>query len=133
VPQDAPLVTGTLLDNVGLAAASEQASRDAVELVGASGLAARLGNDRIGPAGRPLSGGERRLVSLARAVATGLPVLVLDEPTEGLDPSATRQVLSAIRRLRGSRTVIVSSHRAEVAQAVGHIVDLADAPPIAAQ
>jgi ABC-type transport system involved in cytochrome bd biosynthesis fused ATPase/permease subunit len=60
-----------------------------------------------------VSGGERQWIALARAVATGQPVLLLDEPTSGLDAESQRHVLEAIERLRGSRTVLIVTHRPE--------------------
>ncbi|HVU06116.1 MAG TPA: ABC transporter ATP-binding protein [Polyangiaceae bacterium] len=122
VPQDAPIVSGTVLANVGLFGGSVEASRDALQLVGAARLA-ELAED-VGPSGRPLSGGERRLVSLARAFATGLPVLLLDEPTEGLDANSTLAVLEAIVSLRGRRTVIVATHRDDVVRVCERVVTL---------
>jgi ATP-binding cassette subfamily C protein CydD len=128
VPQDAPLVTGTLLENVALLGASGPRAREALEQVGASALLESLGEALIGPGGRPLSGGERRLVALARALASDQPVLLLDEPTEGLDPTATRTVLGAIGRLRGRRSVLLVSHRDEVMQLADRVVRLERAP-----
>jgi ABC-type bacteriocin/lantibiotic exporter with double-glycine peptidase domain len=68
---------------------------------------------RLGPGGRALSGGERQWVSLARALATSQPVLLLDEPTSALDPASQRAMLDAIARLRGTRSVILVTHRPE--------------------
>lgn len=130
VPQDAPLVTGTLADNVALFGKRARAS-DALRLVGAQGIA---GEDEIvGPGGRPLSGGERRLLSLARALASDLPVLLLDEPTEGLDSDATQRVLAAILRLRGHRSVIIATHRAEVMEIADIVLHLNGAHRLAAE
>jgi ABC-type multidrug transport system fused ATPase/permease subunit len=121
VPQDAPLVTGTIVDNVALFGARERAA-EALRLVGAERLAGA--DEIVGPSGRPLSGGERRLLSLARALASELPVLLLDEPTEGLDAAATRRVLDAIVRLRGQRTILVATHREEVMTVADTVVYL---------
>lgn len=61
-----------------------------------------------------LSGGERRKVALASVLALHPQVLLLDEPTAGLDPHARREVLEHLRQLRDSgSTLIVSSHRME--------------------
>jgi ABC-type multidrug transport system fused ATPase/permease subunit len=130
VPQDAALVTGTLAANVGLFADDERAARSAFESVGALGLARELGDAIVGPGGRALSGGERRQVAIARALATGLPVLLLDEPTEGLDQQAQELVLGALERLRGKRSVILVTHRPEVAALADRQLRLPGAPEI---
>jgi ABC-type transport system involved in cytochrome bd biosynthesis fused ATPase/permease subunit len=72
-----------------------------------------LGTERLGVGGRAVSGGERQWIALARAIATGQPVLLLDEPTTGLDPEAEALVLLAIARLRGERSVLLVTHRPE--------------------
>jgi ABC-type multidrug transport system fused ATPase/permease subunit len=126
VPQEAPLVTGTLHENVLLMGGTEADARTALALVGAERLAGTA--DVVGPGGRPLSGGERRQVSLARALVTGLPVLLLDEPTEGLDAQSARTVEDAIVRLRGARTVLVATHRDEVVAIADRVVRLGAEP-----
>ena len=124
VPQDAPLVTGTLAENIALLGGDEARAAEALRAVGADRLAAIAHADVVGPAGRALSGGERRQVALARAFATDLPVLLLDEPTEGLDADATAAVLAAIASLRGRRTVLVATHRPEVVAITDRVVRL---------
>jgi ABC-type transport system involved in cytochrome bd biosynthesis fused ATPase/permease subunit len=126
VPQDAPLVTASLIDNVALFGGDEEAAREALEVVGASSLLDRLGAREIGPGGVPLSGGERRLVSIARALCGKLPVLLLDEPTEGLDAEAQARVLGAISRLRGARSMLIVTHRLEVAAIADRVVALGE-------
>jgi ABC-type multidrug transport system fused ATPase/permease subunit len=112
VPQEAPVLADTLEGNVGLGAPHDAATRDALEPLGAGHLLRALAGVRLG-ATRPVSGGERQWIALARAIATGLPVLLLDEPTSGLDPVSQERVLEAIARLRGQRTVLVVTHRPE--------------------
>lgn len=66
-----------------------------------------------GSAERPLdqlSGGQRRLVGLAQALLSSPQVLLLDEPTVGLDPEARQQVLSLLTLLGRERVVLVSTH-----------------------
>jgi ABC-type multidrug transport system fused ATPase/permease subunit len=128
VPQDAPLVTGTLAENVALLGGDEGSAADALRAVGAERLSAIADTDVVGPAGRPLSGGERRQVALARAFATDLPVLLLDEPTEGLDAEATAAVLAAMTSLRGRRTVLIATHRPEVVAITDKVVRLEARP-----
>lgn len=124
VPQDAPLITATLLENVALVTGDLVGAEAAIHQIGASALLARCGNATLGPNGRPLSGGERRLVAIARAITTRLPVILLDEPTEGLDAISAEAVLAALRNLKGSRTVITVTHRPEVSQAMARQLQL---------
>jgi ABC-type multidrug transport system fused ATPase/permease subunit len=112
VPQDAPLLADTLDANIELGASGDEA-RMALDLVGAGHLVPALQGVRLGAGGRPVSGGERQWISLARAIATRQPVLLLDEPTSGLDDASQRRVLAAIARLRGKRTVLLVTHRPE--------------------
>ncbi|MCZ6834594.1 MAG: ABC transporter ATP-binding protein, partial [Planctomycetota bacterium] len=57
-----------------------------------------------------LSKGYKQRVGLAAALLHDPPVLVLDEPTVGLDPSQIREVRALIRKLAGSHTILVSTH-----------------------
>jgi ABC-type multidrug transport system fused ATPase/permease subunit len=64
----------------------------------------------IGQRGRRLSGGQRQRIAIARAMVRDAPVLLLDEPTTGLDAASTERVLEPMRRLMSGRTTIVISH-----------------------
>jgi ABC-type multidrug transport system fused ATPase/permease subunit len=123
VPQDAPVVAGTLDANLDLAAAPEHA-RDELSRLAGDAFASDLGEARLGSSGRPLSGGERAWVSLARALATGQPVLLLDEPTASLDAAAEARFLTTLGRLRGHRTVILVTHRSTTAAAADRVIAL---------
>jgi ABC-type transport system involved in cytochrome bd biosynthesis fused ATPase/permease subunit len=128
VPQEAPLLSGSLAENVDLGAAAGEGSGAVAALarIGAGHLAAALGEARLGAGGRALSGGERQWVALARAVATAQPVLLLDEPTSGLDARSQDQVLEAIARLRGARTVLLVTHRSEPLKIADRVVRVGD-------
>ncbi len=121
VPQDAPLLADTLSANVGLGVEGADA-RAALEPMGAAHLSLALRESRLGAGGRAVSGGERQWIALARAIATRQPVLLLDEPTSGLDDGAQRRVLDAISRLRGQRSVILVTHRAEALTIADQVV-----------
>ncbi len=76
------------------------------------GLSPRAG-DRVGT----LSGGLRRRVELAKALLPEPPLLVLDEPSSGLDPTARRELLQELRRLRedAGTTIVLTTHMIEEA------------------
>jgi ABC-2 type transport system ATP-binding protein len=72
-------------------------------------------------AGRPmttLSGGQRRLAQVATALIGDRPLLVLDEPTTGLDPTARRDVWAALSRRRATTTVVLVTHNVLEAETV---------------
>jgi ABC-type multidrug transport system fused ATPase/permease subunit len=64
----------------------------------------------IGERGRRLSGGQRQRIAIARAMVRDAPVLLLDEPTTGLDAESADRILEPMRRLMSGRTTIVISH-----------------------
>ncbi|MDR2281025.1 MAG: ABC transporter ATP-binding protein/permease [Gordonia sp. (in: high G+C Gram-positive bacteria)] len=66
---------------------------------------------KIGEGGNALSGGERQRVGLARALAKPAPVLLVDEATSSLDVVTERAVVESLQRIRGTRTIVVVTHR----------------------
>jgi ABC-type multidrug transport system fused ATPase/permease subunit len=64
----------------------------------------------VGPRGATLSGGQRQRIAIARAVLRDAPILILDEPTTGLDHESEQLVLSAVQRLMVGKTTIVIAH-----------------------
>ncbi|MEU7426483.1 ABC transporter ATP-binding protein [Streptomyces sp. NPDC040750] len=64
----------------------------------------------VGQRGRTLSGGQGQRLAIARAMIRDAPVLLLDEPTTGLDARSVRRVMDPLRRLMAGRTTIVISH-----------------------
>ena len=65
---------------------------------------------RVGQRGRLLSGGQRQRLAIARAMIRDAPVLLLDEPTTGLDAESSERVLAPLRRLMAGRTTLMISH-----------------------
>jgi ATP-binding cassette, subfamily C, bacterial CydC len=65
----------------------------------------------VGEAGTGLSGGQARRIAMARAFLKDAPLLILDEPTEGLDAVSERAVLDTIGRLTRGRTTLLITHR----------------------
>ena len=126
VPQDAPILADTLDANVMLGGDAESA-RAALLQMGLTDLAAEVGNARLGAAGRAVSGGERRAIAIARALSSKLPILLLDEPTAGLDDAAQKRVLEAVANLRGTRTVILVTHASEPLAIADRVIRLGGA------
>ncbi|WP_425483598.1 phosphate ABC transporter ATP-binding protein PstB [Halovulum dunhuangense] len=95
--------------------------------------------DRLDAPGTGLSGGQQQRLCIARAVATGPEVLLMDEPCSALDPIATAQVEELIDELRESFSVVIVTHSMQQAARVsqktaffhlGHIVEYGDTPKI---
>jgi ATP-binding cassette, subfamily B, bacterial len=80
----------------------------------------------IGQKGRLLSGGQRQRVAIARAMVRDAPVLILDEPTTGLDAASGEKVMTPLRRLMSGRTTIVISHDLSTAREATEILFLED-------
>jgi ATP-binding cassette subfamily B protein len=64
----------------------------------------------IGERGVTLSGGQRQRIAIARAIIRHTPILILDEPTAGLDAASEQTVLEALNRLMEGRTSVVVAH-----------------------
>ncbi|MFI5908676.1 thiol reductant ABC exporter subunit CydC [Dactylosporangium sp. NPDC051541] len=96
-----------LLDRGGFADAD---LRGALAAAGLGEYGERL-DELVGEDGGRLSGGQRQRLLLARALLDPPPVLLLDEPTEGLDPAAADAVLATALQAAGDRTVVVVTHR----------------------
>ncbi len=129
VPQRPTLFRGTVADNIRLgdAAAGDDRIRQAARLADADGFVSELprGYETIvGDGGRQVSAGELRRIALARAFLRAAPVVILDEPTADLDPASAALVADAIDRLREGRTVLLVSHRPELAARADRVVRL---------
>ncbi|SFT02980.1 ABC transporter ATP-binding protein [Saccharopolyspora flava] len=127
VPQEAAVFHGTVADNIAFGAPSATRAEivaaareaDADEFV----RALPDGYDtELGERGALLSGGQRRRITLARAILRGASVLVLDEPTNGLDAASARRVLEPLRRLARTRTTLLISHDLDLAAEADRVV-----------
>jgi thiol reductant ABC exporter CydC subunit len=129
VDQDARLFAGTIRENVvfGRPDASlpdvERAVRAAQLDEWVSGLPAGL-DTPIGERGALLSGGQRQRVALARALLAGRPVLLLDEPSAGLDEAMADRLLDDVLGASGQRAVLVISHRPSEIDRFDRVVEI---------
>lgn len=78
----------------------------------------------IGERGGTLSGGQRQCVAIARAIIKNTPIVIMDEPTVGLDNQSASLVMSALRELMKGKTVILISHQLETINDVDRILVL---------
>ncbi|QIN84843.1 ATP-binding cassette domain-containing protein [Rubrobacter tropicus] len=80
----------------------------------------------VGQKGRLLSGGQRQRIAIARAMIRDAGVLVLDEPTTGLDAESSEKVMRPLRRLMSGRATVVISHNLMTVREATEIVVLED-------
>lgn len=128
VLQDTNLFTGTVADNISYGV---DATRDevvaAASIAGVHAFVVDLPNDydtEIGPDGLALSGGQRRRLSIARAVLRDPPILILDEPTTGLDADTVVDLLDGLDALMRNRTTLLVTHDLDLAARADHVVEV---------
>ncbi|MGE0137567.1 MAG: thiol reductant ABC exporter subunit CydD [Ilumatobacteraceae bacterium] len=121
VDQSPYLFAGTVAENVRLSR-PDASEADVVAAMRAAGLGAMPIERQVGESGFQLSAGEQRRVALARAVLRGADVVLLDEPTAGLDDETERDVLVTIRQLSTRCIVVMATHRPAAIAAAGVVV-----------
>ncbi|MGH3831240.1 MAG: ABC transporter ATP-binding protein [Pseudonocardiaceae bacterium] len=131
VLQETLVVDGTIAENIrwGKPEATEAELVAAARAAEAHGFITALPRGyqtRIGQRGRLLSGGQRQRLALARAMIRDAPVLLLDEPTTGLDTATTERLLAPMRALMTGRTTLIISHNPLTVTDADQILYLAD-------
>lgn len=116
VLQEPILFAGTIRDNVayGRIGASPEDVEEACRAVGLHDVVMRLPHGYetlVGERGGTLSGGQRQLVAIARALVRDTPIVLLDEPTTGLDTESEAMVMRGLNRLVEGRTTFVCTHQ----------------------
>jgi ATP-binding cassette subfamily B protein len=124
--QDTVLFTGTVAENIayGRRAPREDIVRAARAADAEDFISALPGgfDGALGPQGIGLSGGQRQRIGIARVLLRDPPILVLDEPTTGLDAASEAQVMEGLSALMRGRTTILITHSMALARSADHVV-----------
>ena len=121
VPQEINIFNGTLMYNICLSTLPEEMQK-CLNFCSESGLhkyfmeLPQNYNTLLGEEGINMSGGQKQLVGLARALWTNPGFLILDEPTAAMDRNMENFVLNLIRTLKDSRCIIIVTHRIKIAR-----------------
>jgi ATP-binding cassette subfamily B protein len=131
VLQDSLLFRGTIWENIsyGRPDADPEDTVHAAQLANAHDFILGLPHGYgtfVAERGTTLSGGQRRRIAIARAMVRNTPILILDEPTTGLDAGSERAVVEALERLMKGRTCLVIAHHLNTIRSADLIVVVKD-------
>ncbi len=128
VPQKTHVFSASLRENLTIAC-PEATDKHLLDIIQTAGLNRLTANDHqenlldlwIGQGGIALSGGEQRRLAIARAMLKPAPVLILDEPGEGLDVHSEQELLKKLLDIFSASTVIMITHKKTVLEQMNQI------------
>ena len=129
VLQDVWLMSGTLRQNIALGAdrPSDAQIMAVAELAGVHEFAVLHPQGyqlRLGESGEGLSGGQRQAVGMARALIGDPPILLFDEPTSAMDPTAERLLLQRLKGAVQGKTLVLVTHKPSMLELVDRVIVL---------
>ena len=129
VLQDQLMFSGTIRENIafGRPGASDEEIAAAAVTANADEFIQRFPDGYetlVAERGTTLSGGQKQRIAIARAILRDAPILILDEPTTGLDAAAERTVMDALERAAARRTTLIIAHRLVTVRLADRIVVL---------
>ncbi len=135
MPQEPYIFSGTLKENLELSSSiSKSKMGEIIQKSGLSSLIKKVGSAddfEVGENGSNLSVGQRHLVALARAMISDAPILILDEPTTGLDVGLEKSLVEHLDKNLDNKTLIVITHRFAALNLVDRIILINDGKIIA--
>jgi ATP-binding cassette subfamily C protein CydC len=129
LPQTPHLFNATIRDNI-LIARPEASTDELATVIEDAGLAEWIKNlpeglsTQVGEQGHLVSGGEARRIALARTLLKDTPIVLLDEPTEGLDAALERQIVARLSERLAGKTVLLATHRRACLRMADRVVTL---------
>lgn len=116
VLQESVVLPTSVRENIayGRPDATDAQIHEAAALAGAASFIEKLPdryNEQVSESGSNLSGGQKQRLSIARALLTEAPVIIMDEPTSALDPHHEQLIIETLQNIKGRRTLILVSHR----------------------
>src|SRR5262249_48982845 len=129
VLQDTLLFSGSIRDNIafGRPDATDEEIISAAMAANAHEFIEQLPDGYetvVAERGSTLSGGQKQRIAIARAVLRDAPILILDEPTTGLDAESERAVVEALDRAAAGRTTLTIAHRLSTVRFADRIIVL---------
>ena len=128
MPQEPFLFSGTLKENIEPSAPiSKERMMQVIELTGLGDLVKKSGQGaalQVGEGGNNLSVGQRHLVALSRAILQDPSIIILDEPTTGLDVGLEKTLITHMKKILSKKTLIVITHRFAALELVDRVIVL---------
>lgn len=125
IPQDPKLFNRSLFENISYGTgATKEDLTTLLESLGLGNFFGREFDSSVGRAGSMVSGGQRQLIMILRALLLHVPIIILDEPTNALDSAVKRQLLTLLNSLRGRTTVVVITHDPDLLSIADNISEL---------